>query len=99
MNYILYKAITKVFISMIVFLSIFAEFLPMPHEFSGFGMIYAKGSSFDWKSHEGDNNYSEEFVNKNTIHRYYRDGCILAYNLDKNDKPIQNSFRWIKTTH
>ena len=62
-------------------------------------MIYAGRSGFSWKGHGGDNDYREENRNIDTIYRYYRDGCILAYNVDRNGRPIRDSFDWIKTTH
>lgn len=55
--------------------------------------------AFDWRGHENDYNFKEKFVSKSTVHRYYSDGCILAYDVDQNRRSVPGSFRWIKTAH
>ena len=55
--------------------------------------------SFDWRGHEADYNFKEQFVSNTTIHRYYSDGCVLAYDVDANRRSIPGTFRWVKTSH
>ncbi len=98
-NNILYKAITRIFVSIIIFFTLFTGFLSTLPDFNESGMTYAGRGGFSWRGHEGDNNYREESVDKNTIYRYYRDGCILSYNIDRNGRPVRDSYRWIKTIH
>lgn len=54
---------------------------------------------FNWRGHAEDYNFKEQFVSKTTVHRYYSDGCVLAYDVDSNRRSIPESFRWIETTH
>lgn len=54
---------------------------------------------FQWNGHDRDFKFKERFVNKNTVYRYYLDGCILEYQVDMNRRSIPNTFRWIKVTH
>jgi hypothetical protein len=54
---------------------------------------------FNWNGHSNDYNFKERFINKNTIHRYYPDGCILEYQVDGNRRSIPSTFRWVKITH
>lgn len=56
-------------------------------------------TAFDWNGHQDDFNFNEKFVNKNSVHRFYSDGCILAYSVDANRRSIPSSFKWIKMTH
>lgn len=60
---------------------------------------YAKDRVFSWNSHEQDFKFKEKHVSSTTIHRYYSDGCVLQYNLDKNKRAIPSSFVWITRTH
>ena len=55
--------------------------------------------SFDWNGHENDYKFKERHKDKNTVHRYYSDGCILEYKLDSNRRSIPSSFKWIKKAH
>jgi len=55
---------------------------------------------FDWAGHEKDYKFKERFVNDDTVHRFYADGCILEYKVDREKRrSIPHSFRWIKRTH
>jgi hypothetical protein len=54
---------------------------------------------FEWNGHEKDFKFKEKHKDNNTVHRYYADGCILEYKMDKNRRSIPESFRWIKRTH
>jgi len=55
--------------------------------------------AFDWRGHANDYDFKERFVSKTTIHRYYSDGCVLAYDVDGNRRSIPGSFRWIEVKH
>lgn len=54
---------------------------------------------FNWSGHDNDFRYKESHINDHIIHRYYSDGCILEYRVDKNRHSIPSSFRWIEITH
>ena len=54
---------------------------------------------FDWRGHEKDYKFKERFVSQTTVHRYYSDGCILAYEVDQNRRSVPGSFRWVEQTH
>lgn len=56
-------------------------------------------AGFDWHGHENDYDFKERFVSKTTVHRYYSDGCVLAYDVDGDRRSVPGSFRWIETTH
>lgn len=56
-------------------------------------------NNFKWSGHEKDFKFREKQKNSDTIHRYYSDGCILEYRLDKNNRSIPKSFHWIKNIH
>jgi len=67
------------------------------------GKAYARTDAdpvFNWNGHERDTKFKEKFINDNTVHRYYSDGCILEYKVDSNKRrSIPTSFKWIKKTH
>jgi len=52
--------------------------------------------NFEWHGHKHKRNFSEKYINSNTIRRYYDDGWVLEYNVDKKGNSISSSFRWIK---
>lgn len=54
------------------------------------------GENFDWYGHRHNRNFSEKYTNSNTIRRYYDDGWVLEYKVDKKGKSIPSSFRWIR---
>lgn len=56
-------------------------------------------AGFNWRGHEKDFDFKERFVSKTTVHRYYSDGCVLAYDVYSNRRSDPESFRWIETTH
>jgi hypothetical protein len=60
---------------------------------------HAKDNEFDWNGHENDLNFTERFVEKDTVNRYYSDGCILEYRVDENRRSIPDSFFWIRINH
>ena len=57
--------------------------------------IYAQ-NNFNWHDHENIYRFREEYIDKNTIWRYYEDGWILEYKIDGNGRSIPSSFRWVK---
>ena len=61
--------------------------------------VRAEEPVFNWNGHAQDFRYKEGFVNSNTIHRYYADGCILEYKIDRNKRSIPSSFRWVNRSH
>ena len=97
MNNILYKSITGVLASLIIF-TLFSGFLSVIPDFKESGATYAARGGFSWRGHGSDNDFEEERKG-NTILRYYSDRCILAYNIDRNGRPIRGSYRWIKSSH
>ena len=54
---------------------------------------------FDWHGHKNDYNYTESFVDPSTVHRFYKDGCILEYQVTKSRSSDPGSFKWIKSVH
>ena len=64
-----------------------------------FSSAYAQTTIFNWNGHREDRVFKEKFVEENTIHRKYRDGCILEYKVDEQRKSIPESFKWYKRTH
>ena len=57
--------------------------------------LYAQ-DQFDWKNHKDNFNFYEKFVAPGTIHRYYNDGWILEYKVDRDGRAIKSSLKWIK---
>ncbi len=99
MKNILYKERIKIVVSIFIFATIFTGFLSLLPEFNEFSLVHAGRRSFSWNGHDRDKAYREENRKRDTIHRYYRDGCILVYNTDGNRRPIGDSYRWVKKTH
>jgi len=62
------------------------------------GVAHA-ADNFSWNGHAGDFNYTEKFIDEDTVHRFYSDGCVLGYKVDDNRRSIPSSFRWIKSVH
>jgi len=56
-------------------------------------------TAFNWRGHQNDYKFKEGFINQNTVHRHYSDGCILEYKVDANRRSIPSSFRWVKIAH
>jgi len=54
---------------------------------------------FNWNGHANDYNYKEKYIGESTVHRFYSDGCVLEYKVDKSRRSMPSSFRWINTTH
>lgn len=54
---------------------------------------------FNWNGHKGDYKFKERFVEEHLVHRYYSDGCILSYEVDKDRRSIPGTFKWVKRTH
>lgn len=54
---------------------------------------------FNWNGHKEDLNYTEEFIDQETIHRTYGDGCVLEYKVNTDRKSLRPSFKWIKSVH
>ena len=54
---------------------------------------------FDWHGHRNDYNYTEKFVDADTVNRTYTDGCVLEYKVTKSRSSNPSSFRWIKNVH
>lgn len=52
--------------------------------------------SFNWYGHKHNFDFYEEYINTNTIRRYYSDGWILEYQVDRNQRSILSTFRWIR---
>jgi len=64
------------------------------------GYAHASGpNNFVWNGHNSDYNFKEEFIDNNTVNRFYSDGCILEYKVDTNRRSIPESFRWLKSVH
>ena len=55
--------------------------------------------NFSWNGHQGDYNFTEKFVNEDTVNRLYSDGCMLEYKVDAERRSIPESFKWIKNVH
>jgi len=51
---------------------------------------------FQWYRHKNNRNFTEKYISKYTIRRYYDDGWVLEYKVDKKRKSIHSSFRWIR---
>jgi hypothetical protein len=60
---------------------------------------YAQEMIFDWNGHQKDFKFKEQHIDNNTMRRYYSDGCVLEYKVDRNRRSIPESFKWIKKTH
>ena len=60
---------------------------------------YADAGSFDLGPHKGDFAYTEAFVDTDTIHRTYKDGCVLEYRVTKSRSSDPATFKWIKNQH
>lgn len=56
-------------------------------------------ASFDWNGHQNDYKFKESFISEDTVNRYYSDGCVLEYKVDRNRRSIPSSFRWISKSH
>jgi hypothetical protein len=70
---------------------------PVPRvSFPGFIKKAYANEKFEWYGHANDRNFTEKYTNQKTIRRYYDDGWILEYKVDKKRKSILSSFRWIK---
>jgi hypothetical protein len=57
--------------------------------------LYAQ-DQFDWNDHKSNFKFYERFVAPGTIRRYYNDGWILEYKVDKDGRAIESSRKWIK---
>ena len=67
--------------------------------YSLLGKAYAQDDAkedFDWENHKNNYDFYEKFVNKTTIHRYYDDGWILEYKVDRQGQSISSSLKWVK---
>ncbi len=51
---------------------------------------------FNWEGQENNTDFYEEYINENTIRRYYDNGKILEYRIDSQGKPVSGSFKWIR---
>lgn len=61
---------------------------------------YAQPTAFNWYDHEKDMDFTEKFVDPETVNRKYnRDGCILEYKVDGSRRSVPSSFKWIKANH
>lgn len=60
---------------------------------------YAQPTNFNWYGHEKDTDFTEKFIDPETINRKYSDGCILEYKVDGSRRSVPNSFKWIKVNH
>jgi hypothetical protein len=67
----------------------------IPEAISFISTAYAQ-NSFNWEGHEKNYNFKEKYKKSDTIRRYYKDGWVLEYKVDKNGRSIPSSFRWIK---
>ena len=56
-------------------------------------------AGFDLGPHKGDFNYTERFVDAETINRTYSDGCVLEYRVNRSRRSDQSSFKWVKNVH
>lgn len=64
------------------------------------GNAYAQSAQkFEWNGHEDDYNFTEKFIDEETVYRYYEDGCILSYKVSKSRKSEPTSFVWIVSNH
>lgn len=54
-------------------------------------------ADFDWRGHESDTDFHEEYVDEDTIRRYYDDGWVLEYDVDQRGRTILSTFRWVTT--
>jgi hypothetical protein len=59
----------------------------------------AFAQNFSLGVHQNDNNYTQSFVDQNTIRRTYSDGCVLQFKIDANGVAIIESFVWIVNRH
>jgi hypothetical protein len=55
--------------------------------------------SFDWHGHQYDYSFTESFIDPETVHRFYKDGCVLEYKVTKSRSSDPSSFKWIKSVH
>jgi hypothetical protein len=62
-------------------------------------IAYAQPAGFNWHGHDQDFNFTEKFIDQNTVNRNYVDGCILEYKVDDNRRSVPDSFKWIKSKH
>ncbi|MCC0179679.1 hypothetical protein I4641_22270 [Waterburya agarophytonicola K14] len=53
-------------------------------------------STFSWNGYETNYNFYEEYLNKDTVRRYYQNGAILEYKISSQGVSIAASFKWIK---
>lgn len=73
------------------------EVKPVPIvSFSEFTKNAYAGGKFNWYGHKRNRKFTEKYIDSNTIQRYYDDGWVLEYDVDKKGKSISSSFRWIK---
>lgn len=52
--------------------------------------------SFNWYGHEDSFEFHEKQVDRYTIRRYYKDGWILEYKVDQDQRSIPSTFQWIR---
>ena len=64
--------------------------------FSSFTKTAYAAEKFQWYQHKNNRNFTEKYISKYTIRRYYDDGWVLEYKVDKKRKSIHSSFRWIR---
>jgi hypothetical protein len=64
-----------------------------------FGHNAWAADEFSFGAHQGDFNYTEEFVDAETVLRTYEDGCQLQYQVDSDRKSVRTSFKWLKNVH
>lgn len=65
--------------------------------FANFSIIekaYAQ-TNFKWYGYSSNYQYTEKYIDENTVERTYDDGAILRYEMDNQGNSIPLSFRWI----
>ena len=52
--------------------------------------------SFEWHNHINNKKFYEEYVDENTIRRYYDDGWVLEYKVDENGDTVDATLNWVE---
>lgn len=71
-------------------------FLPITLDISQPVLAQRKQDHFNWNGHKNNFDFHEKYISRNTIRRYYKDGWILEYKVDRNKRSILSTFIWIR---
>lgn len=74
----------------------YRSFLPNTINISQPAIAQTRQGSFNWYGHKHNYDFREEYIDENTIRRYYSDGWILEYEVNRNRRSILSTFRWIR---